>query len=265
MRIALGIEYDGSAFSGWQMQEEARTVQSNVEAALSKVAAHDIRVTCAGRTDAGVHAVEQVVHFDTHAERSPRSWVLGGNSNLPDDIRILWAKPVDEEFNARFSALSRHYRYVILNRSVKSSLLRKRVTWEHRELNASSMHEAGQLLVGRHDFSSFRALACQAKSPVREIYSLIVGRTGDFVYIDVHANAFLHHMVRNIAGVLIAVGKGEQPIDWPRQILQLKNRRQGGVTAPADGLYLTRVQYPERFSLPQVGAAIFNLPAWKCE
>ncbi len=265
MRIALGIEYDGSGFSGWQTQEEVRTVQASVEAALSKVASQDIRVKCAGRTDTGVHAVEQVVHFDTHAERSARSWVLGGNSHLPDDVRILWAKPVDEEFDARFSALSRHYRYVILNRWVKSSLLRKRVTWEHRELNASVMHEAGQFLVGRHDFSSFRALACQAKSPVREIYSLIVGRTGEFVYIDVHANAFLHHMVRNIAGVLIAVGKGDQPIDWPRQILQLKNRRKGGVTAPADGLYLTRVQYPERFSLPQVGAEIFNLPAWKCE
>ncbi|MCU7811570.1 MAG: tRNA pseudouridine(38-40) synthase TruA [Candidatus Thiodiazotropha sp. (ex Notomyrtea botanica)] len=249
MKIALGVEYDGSAFHGWQFQGDVRSVQESLEIALSKVADHPVTVQCAGRTDTGVHATGQVVHFDTEAVRSVRSWILGTNSNLPNDISISWAKEMPEAFHARFSAIGRHYRYRIINRAYRSALWRDRAVWIHHPLDASRMHLAAQHLVGTHDFSSYRALACQAKHPVRTIHSLDVKREGEMVTIAVHANAFLHHMVRNIAGVLIAIGKGEQPVSWTEEVLGLQDRTLGGVTAQPQGLCLTRVEYPDEFGL----------------
>jgi tRNA pseudouridine38-40 synthase len=251
MRIALGVEYDGGGFSGWQLQRHGvRTVQGELEAALSKVAAHPVRVACAGRTDTGVHATGQVAHFDTSAERSDRNWVLGSNVNLPPDVAVSWAHRVDEDFHARFSAVSRRYCYLILNRPSRSSLLAGRATWVHKPLDAERMHEAGQVLVGEHDFSSYRALGCQAKSPVKTLHSLVVRRSGEQVLLTVHANAFLHHMIRNIAGVLIAIGRGDQPVDWAQWVLSQCDRRLGGVTAPPDGLYFEKVWYPREFAIP---------------
>ncbi|AOV17369.1 tRNA pseudouridine(38-40) synthase TruA [Acidihalobacter aeolianus] len=250
MRIALGIEYDGTGFSGWQRQTGTRTVQGCLEVALSKVADRDVSLICAGRTDAGVHAVGQVAHFDTVAVREMRSWVLGANANLPKAISVQWATEIDESFHARFSALSRRYRYVILNRWVRPGLAGRKVTWVHTPLDEARMQEAAAHLVGRHDFSSYRALACQAKSPIRTVHGISVERDGDYVYLDIHANAFLHHMVRNIAGVLIDIGKGERATAWSREILELRDRTLGGVTAPPDGLYFTHVEYPESYPLP---------------
>jgi tRNA pseudouridine38-40 synthase len=251
MRIALGIEYDGGAYKGWQVQRHTqRTVQAEVEAAVARVAAHAVRVVCAGRTDTGVHAVGQVVHFDTEAERAPRNWVLGSNVNLPFDISVHWAKPVAGDFHARFSAQARSYRYLILDRPTRSALLAGRVTWSHHGLDAARMHQAGQALVGEHDFSSYRALGCQAKSPVRTLHSLRVRRCGELIELRVHANAFLHHMIRNIAGVLMAIGRGERPLDWAAEVLALRDRTLGGVTAPPQGLYFERVWYPDHFGIP---------------
>jgi tRNA pseudouridine38-40 synthase len=249
MKIALGVEYDGSAFHGWQFQGDVRSVQESLELALSKVADHPVTVHCAGRTDTGVHATGQVVHFETVSSRSVRSWVLGTNSNLPDDVSITWAREMSDAFHARFSALGRHYRYQIINRRFRSALWRHRAVWVHHPLDASSMHRAAQHLVGTHDFSSYRALGCQAKHPVRTIHSLRVRREDEMVIIDVHANAFLHHMVRNIAGVLIAIGKGAQTEYWAGEILALRDRTLGGVTAPPQGLCLSRVDYPVEFGL----------------
>ena len=252
MRVALGVEYDGSAFHGWQAQQEGvRTVQTELEAALTKVANHRLRVVCAGRTDTGVHALGQVVHFDTQAQRTERNWLLGANVNLPKDVSVIWARPVSEDFSARFSALSRKYRYFILNRTSRSAVLAKRVTWTHRPLDVSRMQEAARPLVGEHDFSSYRALSCQAKSPTRTLYQLEVERHGDFVVLSLHANAFLHHMVRNIAGVLMAIGRGDRDVGWAAEVLQLRDRTLGGVTAPPDGLYFEQVEYPEDFDIPQ--------------
>lgn len=257
MRLAAVIEYDGSAYSGWQAQKDTHTVQETVERALSSVADEPLKVICAGRTDAGVHAVGQIVHFDTSASRTERSWVLGANSNLPTDVCLRSARRTRSDFHARFSARSRRYRYVILNRWVRPALLRSRVCWERRTLEAGTMQQAATALIGEHDFSSFRALSCQAHSPVRTLHELSVTRAGDCVYIDVHANAFLHHMVRNIAGVLIAVGCGEKSPDWPLELLAVRDRTRGGVTASAAGLYLVHVDYPEEhgfdgsFKLPQ--------------
>lgn len=250
MIIALGLEYDGSGFSGWQSQPGVSTVQDSLEAALSRVADHPVRVICAGRTDAGVHAVGQLVHFETLAVRTPRSWVLGANVNLPPGISVIWAQAVTQDFHARFSAFSRRYRYVILNRWVRPAILRARVTWQRKPLQQTRMQEAAASLVGEHDFTSFRALACQAKSPVRHVYELNVSRAADYVYIDIHADGFLYHMVRNIAGVLMSVGAGEHQPDWVEKLLCMRNRAHGGVTAPPDGLYLVHVAYDPRFGLP---------------
>lgn len=253
MRIALGIEYDGSEFCGWQLQKDAvRTVQGAVENALGKVANHEVRVTCAGRTDTGVHATEQVIHFDTAAVRDERAWVYGSNANLPKDVVVLWAKPVTEDFHARFSAERRAYRYVIFTREVRPTFLAYRVTWHYRPLDIERMQAAGKQLLGEHDFSSYRAVACQAKSPVRTLHKLDISRQGPFIFIDIEANAFLHHMVRNIAGVLMAIGEGEKPVDWSREVLEAKDRTLGGVTAPPYGLYLTKVGYPEKYAIPQL-------------
>jgi len=252
MKIALGVEYDGSAFHGWQYQGDVRSVQEELEQALSKVADHPVTVHCAGRTDTGVHATGQVVHFETRAKRTIRSWILGSNTNLPDDISISWAKEMPEDFNARFSAVGRHYRYSIINRPFRSALWRHRAVWVHHPLDVPRMRRAAHPLIGTHDFSSYRALGCQAKHPVRTLHRLEVGRSGELVTIEVHANAFLHHMVRNIAGVLIAIGKGDQAEHWAREILELRDRTRGGVTAPPHGLCLTRVDYPDEYGLARM-------------
>ena len=258
MRIALGIEYDGSGFAGWQRQPHASSVQGALEKALSRVANHEVTVVCAGRTDAGVHATAQVVHFETRAARTPHSWMFGTNSNLPPEVCVTWAQAVDADFHARFSAVGRAYRYIILNRPMRPGLLRNRVSWDYRPLDAGRMADAAQVLIGQQDFSSFRALACQAKHPVREVYALEVHRGGDFVYLDIAANAFLHHMVRNIAGVLMTVGAGERPVGWVADVLAARDRTAGGVTAPPGGLYLVQVRYPARFGIPQAA----RLPAF---
>lgn len=250
MRIALGVEYDGSRFAGWESQPAQRTAQACLEGALSRVADHGVRTVCAGRTDAGVHACGQVVHFDTSAERRMRSWVLGANANLPGDMAVLWAVPVTDEFHARFSACGRHYGYFIFNRAVRPALGRGRMTWQCRPMDVQRMQEAAGHLIGEHDFSSYRALACQARNPVRTIHRLDVTREDALVRIDVVANAFLHHMVRNIAGVLMAVGTGKRDPEWARQVLEARDRTQGGVTAPPDGLYLLLVEYPSGWGIP---------------
>jgi len=262
MRIALGIEYTGSHFWGWQSHPHARTVQGCVEAALAKVANQPVKVFCAGRTDTKVHALAQVVHLDVVAQRSMRSWVLGTNCNLPQDISILWACSVEEDFHARFSALERHYRYVILNRLSRPGLLAGRVAWEYRPLTVEPMQMAASYLIGTHDFTSYRATACQAKNPIRTVTRLVVFRKGDFVVLEISANAFLHHMVRNVAGVLMAIGRGEHPPQWAKAVLEARNRKVGGVTASAEGLYLTGVVYPEKYGLPLISlAGIFQCGA----
>ena len=249
MRIALGLEYDGSRFHGFECQPARRTVQGEVEKALARIAASPVRVVCAGRTDAGVHALGQVVHFDTDVSRPPRAWVRGTNTYLPPDLAVLWTRAVDDDFHARFRALRRRYRYVIVNRSTRPALLAGRAAWEYRPLDARLMHLGARHLVGEHDFSSFRAAGCQAKSPVRRVHRIDVSRSGERIFIDVDANAFLQHMVRNIAGVLMAIGKGEQEASWAKAVLELRDRTLGGVTAPAAGLYLVKVQYDGKYGL----------------
>jgi tRNA pseudouridine38-40 synthase len=250
MRIALGIEYDGTGFYGWQRQPEGRTVQTCVEAALSEVADRQVQVVCAGRTDTGVHASGQVIHFDSEAVRAMNGWIRGTNAHLPPDVRVQWSCPVETAFHARFSATRRYYRYIIHNHPVRSALLRNRVGWEYQHLDESSMLTAARHLLGEHDFTSFRAVACQAHSPVRTIYHLELSRSGNFIYLDIKANAFLHHMVRCIAGVLITVGRGEKTSGWVEEVLAAKDRRLSGVNAPPAGLYLVAVRYPDKFRLP---------------
>jgi tRNA pseudouridine38-40 synthase len=252
MRIALGVEYDGSSFGGWQRQgHDPNTIQEKLENAIAKVADHDVLVHCAGRTDAGVHGVGQVVHFDTPSVRDMYGWIFGCNTNLPDSISVRWAKIVDEEFHARFSAQARAYRYVIYNHPVRPALGIKHLTWQFRPLDLGLMQQASRYLLGEHDFSAFRATGCQAKSPVKEVQKIDVYARGRLIVIDVQANAFLHHMVRNIAGVLMAVGCGKQPVDWVQHVLQSKDRKQGAPTAGPYGLYFMRVHYPEKFDIPK--------------
>ena len=247
----MGIEYDGSAFHGFQIQDRVRTVQEMLELAIGRVADHQVRVHCAGRTDTGVHALEQVIHFDTHARRDERSWVLGTNVNLPPDVNVLWAKSVGTAFHARFRATARHYLYLILSQPTRSALMRDRAVWVHRTLDLNSMRRAGSDLVGKHDFSSFRALGCQARSPVRSVHYLSLQRRDELLELRIGADGFLHHMVRNIAGVLMAIGSGDAPVSWVRELLQVRERRCGGVTAPPQGLYFVRADYPEEIGLPQ--------------
>ena len=251
MRIALGIEYDGTAYNGWQRQQSGTGVQSLVEEALAKVADAPVEAHCAGRTDAGVHAEAQVVHFDTPALRSTRSWLLGVNSNLPRDINAQWAEFVADDFHARYSAKSRTYRYLILNRPVRSSLYRDRAWWIHRPLDARRMQDAARYLHGEHDFSAFRAAGCQASTPRREVYSVTIARHGVWVVVTVRANAFLQHMVRNIVGLLVAIGAGDQPPEWADAVLKSRDRTRGGVAAPAQGLTLVDVEYPASAGVPK--------------
>ncbi len=252
LRVAAVVEYDGTEFSGWETQTNAPTVQAAVDNALSRVADHDVRTVCAGRTDAGVHAWGQVVHFDTSAVRSSRNWVLGANSNLPKSVSLVWCSEVSEAFHARFSATARHYRYIVWNRPVRPAVLHHKAVWECAPLDEIAMQTAAKALAGEHDFSSFRAAACQARNPVRRIRELNVVRHGDAVVLDVVANAFLYHMVRNIAGVLIAIGAGKRDTGWAAEVLHARDRRAGGVTAPAHGLYLTKVDYPHHFEIAEL-------------
>ena len=252
MRIALGIEYDGRPYCGWQYQDHSPSVQATLEQALSSVAAQPIRVICAGRTDTGVHAAEQIVHFDTDVVRDEKAWIRGTNVNLPKSISVLWARNVSDTFHARFSAVRRRYRYVIFNRDIRPAFLAGRVAFEYRPLNEARMQEAAQYLLGEHDFNAYRAAACQAKSPIRTVYRLDIAREDELLLIDIEANAFLHHMVRNIAGVLMTIGAGERAPQWAKQVLQGRDRSLGGVTGPPDGLYLTEVVYPEEFGLPRL-------------
>ncbi len=256
MKYAACIEYDGSAYFGWQYQDHAPSVQGDVESAISKVANHPVKVTCAGRTDTGVHGIGQIIHFESDAKRAIDSWHFGTNSNLSSSAVMRWIKPVDESFHARFSAGARRYRYIVLNRGTRTAILNKRVSWHRRALNHESMHIASQYLLGEQDFTSLRAAGCQAKHAVRTIHDISVSREGDFIYLDVKANAFLYHMVRNIAGTLFAVGEGKQPADWVPELMQKKNRDQAGATAPPGGLYFVHVDYPEQFELP----AEYTLP-----
>ncbi len=250
MRIALGIEYDGTAYNGWQRQKTGLGVQQRVEEALCRVADHDIEVTCAGRTDTGVHATGQVVHFDTDSRRGDRGWLLGANSNLPDDISVIWSKRVDDDFHARFSATGRNYRYQILNRLQRSALHRDRAWWVYQPLDAQRMHEAAQSLLGEHDFSSFRAAGCRANTPNRNITHVAVERAGDWLTLTISANAFLQHMVRNITGTLATVGLHEQPVSWLAEVLASRDRKAGGIAAPPHGLTLVSVDYPSALAIP---------------
>ena len=256
MRIAIGIEYNGLAYSGWQHQGHAPTVQQAVERALSVVAAHPVKVIAAGRTDAGVHALGQVAHFDTLAARTPRAWLLGTNANLSRDVALTWVQPVSDEFHARFSAQRRRYRYVILNRLARSGVLDTRMAWVHQRLDVDRMAQAAQALLGTHDFSAYRASACQSKKPVKIVYELTVQRRADLIVLDIEADGFLHHMVRNIVGVLLAIGRGEQEISWAQEVLQARDRKSGGVTASPHGLYFVHAVYPEHFAIPRLSSPI---------
>ena len=254
LRIALGIEYDGTDFLGWQRLRHGQTVQAALEKALSVVAgadpAHPVEVTCAGRTDAGVHARCQVVHFDTDAERSERGWVLGSNSNLPSAVAVRWACVARADLHARFSAIARRYRYTILNRRVRPALDGRYVTWERVPLDAAAMHAAAQALIGEHDFTAFRTVACQARSPMRNVHAISIVREGDRVIMEIQANAFLHHMVRNIMGSLLPVGRGEQSARWIGELLAGRDRARAGPTAPSQGLTFLRPLYPAEYALP---------------
>ncbi len=249
MRIALVVEYDGSQYHGWQSQPGLRTVQGALEAALSRIADQEVSVVCAGRTDTGVHATHQVVHFDSVKTRNIRSWIYGANSYLPKDLCVKAGKEVPETFHARYSATARRYRYVIQNTQIRPALLRSNVTWQYRPLNHEVMHEAGQALIGEHDFTSFRSIECQSKTPMRCLTNLNVWRKKDWIILDITANAFLHHMVRNIVGVLMAVGSGQKTVDWVKEVLLAKDRRLGAETASPYGLYLAEVTYPSEFDM----------------
>lgn len=262
-RIAMAVEYKGSRFRGFQIQPgKVETVQGALQRALSIIADEPITLVCAGRTDAGVHATNQIIHFDTLAERPEKAWTRGLKAHLPDDISIHWAREVAPQFHARFSAGARTYRYLIADGAAKPALLHDQLTWSRQLLDVEAMHAAAQDLVGEHDFTSYRAVQCQAHSPVRRIFHLTLVRKGNLVLLEVRANAFLHHMVRNIAGVLMAIGRGDKPVGWARQVLAAKDRRAGGVTAPPFGLYLVQVDYEPHFGLPRVlpGPLYFEEP-----
>ena len=260
MRYAAIIEYNGAAYAGWQRQLHAPSVQAQVEAAFSRVANVPVEILCAGRTDAGVHGTHQVVHFDCDAARPDRAWVLGANNHLPADIAVRWAGRVADDFHARFSALARRYRYLIANQTMRSGLAAKSFTIVPEPLSAVLMHEAAQYFVGEQDFSAVRAASCQALTAARNVHHVRVSRIGQYVLVDIAANAFLHHMVRNIVGVLLEVGTGRQPPDWPRQLLQSRDRALAASTASAAGLHLVGVRYPLRFQMPLLPAGPWFLP-----
>jgi len=251
-RIACRVEFDGSRYHGWQAQPHlpVDTVQEVLEEGLSSVAGAPVRIHCAGRTDTGVHGFGQVVHFDAPVERSAKAWVLGTNANLPPGIRLHWAVPVDDDFHARFSALARRYRYIVANTPVRPALMLGQVTWYRYSLSERAMHESAQCLLGERDFSAFRAASCQSTTPMRNLQHLVVSRWGDLVVFDIQANAFLHHMVRNIVGSLLVVGSGRRDSGWIGELLAAGDRSAAADTAPPDGLYLVAVEYPARYRLP---------------
>ena len=259
VRIALGIEYDGAGFTGWQTQPDGRSVQDAVERALAGIAGHPVSTICAGRTDTGVHALDQVVHFESDAPRPLTAWVRGTNRFLPPAISVRWAREVPAAFHARFEARRRSYHYWLLNDSVRSPLAHGRATWIFRPLDESAMQRAAALLVGTHDFTSFRSAECQAASPVRELQCLEVRRFGRWLRLAATANAFLHHMMRNMAGTLVAVGSGQRQPQWAGEVLAARDRSLAAATLAADGLYLARVEYDARFELPAPGV---HAPHW---
>lgn len=259
MRYALALTYDGSNYHGWQNQPSSSSIQQALEHALSKVADHKVTAICAGRTDSGVHALSQIVHFDTTAVRDIRGWLLGVNTNLPRDVRVQWIQETSEDFHARFSAVSRRYRYIIYNNFIASALLHNQTTWYPQLLDEKIMLQAAQCLIGEHDFTSYRAMACQAHSPVRTIYELNISRQNKFIFIDIKGNGFLHHMIRNIAGVLMSIGSGKRDPIWAQEVLEARDRRAGDVTAPPSGLYFMEVEYPEKFNLPKSAQDILIL------
>lgn len=249
-RIALGLEYCGTPFDGWQSQPTGRGVQDALERALAEIAEERVGATAAGRTDAGVHATLQVAHFDTAAARPESAWVRGVNAHLPRDVAVQWARPVADEFNARFAATARHYTYILAHRAVRPALLAGRAGWYHRPLDVGAMREAAAALRGTHDFSSFRASECQAKSPVKTLAVASVEGDGEYVRFDFSANAFLHHMIRNVVGALVYVGAGRQPVAWIAELLAARDRTRAAPTFAADGLYLTGADYEPKWGLP---------------
>lgn len=251
MRFALGIEYDGSNYCGWQRQSHVDSVQQQLEKALSIVVNQPTEVICAGRTDTGVHGTGQVVHFESSVDRGDRAWTLGLNTNLPKDIAVKWGQKVDDDFHARFSATARQYKYVIYNGSKRPAIFHKGLSHCYDALDHELMHQAAQHLIGTHDFTSYRTVHCQANSPLRTVLHCNVTRVGQYVVIDIKANAFLHHMVRNIAGSLIRVGRKLETVNWVGEVLAMKNRCKAGMTAPSGGLYFVDVDYPEQFAIPK--------------
>ncbi len=251
MRYALSVEYEGRNYFGWQRQKDVVSVQQTVECALSKIANENISVVCAGRTDTGVNATNQIIHFDTNNPRKNVAWTLGVNAKLPFDIAIKWAQPVSETFHARFSAIARRYRYVIYNSPYRPAIMAQGLSFCPHALNEKLMHQAAQILVGENNFDSFRTVHCQAHSPIRTVHHCNVSRQGNFVIIDIKANAFLHHMVRNIAGSLIRVGREIEKVQWIAEVLAAEDRTVAGMTAPAGGLYFVDVEYPSEFNLPK--------------
>ncbi|WOD07279.1 tRNA pseudouridine(38-40) synthase TruA [Marinomonas sp. GJ51-6] len=260
-KVVLVVEYNGSAYKGWQAQKfGVPSVQENLEKALAVITNHPVKVICAGRTDSGVHASAQVVHFETDVERNERAWTLGVNTYLPSDISVVAARNVSDDFHARFSAVSRRYRYVIYSSDLRPAILAKGVTWTYKKLDADVMKEAAKVFLGTHDFTSFRAVGCQANTPIRTVLNFNVQKLGQYIVLDVRANAFLHHMIRNFAGVLMTIGAGEKPISWAKDVLEAKDRCQGGITAPPDGLYFVDAQYPEPFNVPTAPLGPHFLP-----
>lgn len=260
MRIALGIEYNGTGYFGWQRQREVNSVQGELERALAKVANEPVETFCAGRTDAGVNATGQVVHFDTSAVRDMRGWIMGVNANLPSDIAVRWAQQVADDFHARFSATARRYRYIIYNRKFRPAILGTGLSHYHQDLDVDLMRQAAPYLLGEQDFTSFRAIQCQSNTPFRNVMHLDIHRYGDYLVLDIKANAFLHHMVRNITGSLLEVGMGRQQPQWIKQLLDAKDRTLAAATAKAEGLYLVGVDYPAQFNIPQLPLGPLFLP-----
>ncbi|KAB2308192.1 tRNA pseudouridine(38-40) synthase TruA [Betaproteobacteria bacterium SCN2] len=253
MRIAIGLEYDGRGFCGWQSQPSGCGIQDHLEKAVAEIAGEKLAVTAAGRTDTGVHASLQVAHFDVAAARPITAWVRGVNTHLPDGVAVLWAREVADDFHARFAVEERGYRYVLLNHPVRPGLMAGKLGWHHRPLEAEAMQAAAERLLGRHDFSAFRAAECQARSPEKELRQASINRQGDFLLCDFHADGFLHHMVRNIMGCLVHVGAGQAGPEWMDELLAHKDRTRAAPTFMADGLYLSHIRYPSRFELPESG------------
>jgi tRNA pseudouridine38-40 synthase len=260
VRLALGVSYAGQDYEGWQSQASGRTVQDRLQAALQAFTQHPVSTICAGRTDAGVHGLMQVVHFDTPIDRPPNAWVRGTNAHLPGDIAVHWAQPVPDAFHARGSAIARRYAYVLLQSPVRPSVERGRVGWAFRPLDEAAMQAAAQLLIGTHDFSSFRASQCQAKTPIKTLRRIEIARRGAYFRFEFEADAFLHHMIRNLMGCLLVVGRGERPAHWIEEVLQARNRKAAAPTFSPDGLYFLGPRYEDHWGLPDRTAAYDWLP-----